>query len=167
MKTLFVEIRDLILSARRTVSRGVDLIQVLTNFEIGRRIVEHEQQGTERAEYGKRLLPDLSKRLTDEFGNGFSKSNLEYMRRFYLMYQDRRSSIAQTVSGQFAMTGKTQTTSGKSAITIFAPPSPAQNVGIILCKKKHDALVEITLPKDANIHAKEYQNIIILKKQFA
>jgi predicted nuclease of restriction endonuclease-like (RecB) superfamily len=98
--TLLADIRNLILSARRTVVRSVDTLQVLTSFEIGRRIVEHEQQGTRRAAYGKLVVEELAKRLTTEFGKGFSKSNLEYMRRFYAMYRDRYPSIAQTVSGQ-------------------------------------------------------------------
>ncbi len=69
---------------------------VLTYFEIGRRIVEEEQQGKERAEYGKRLLKGLSEVLTKEFGKGFSERNLEQMRKFYLTY-----SISQTLSAEF------------------------------------------------------------------
>ena len=62
----------------------VDTFQVMTNFEIGRRIVEHEQKGAKRAAYGTELLKELSARLTEEFGRGFSRSNLEYMRKFFL-----------------------------------------------------------------------------------
>jgi predicted nuclease of restriction endonuclease-like (RecB) superfamily len=62
--------------------------------------VEHEQRGSERAEYGKRIIREVSVKLVHEFGNGFSKRNLEYMRRFYLEYQDRRPQIAQTPSAQ-------------------------------------------------------------------
>lgn len=108
------QIRELILAARKTAAQTVDRIQVVTCFEVGRRIVEHEQQGADRAEYGKNLLRDLATRLTSEFGPGFSKSNLEYMRRFYLMYQDRYPAIAQTVSGQLTASKKAQTTSGQS-----------------------------------------------------
>lgn len=115
MDKLLASIRSLILSAKKTAARSVDTLQVLMNFEIGQRIVEHEQQGSSRAEYGKQVLSELAERLTEEFGKGFSKSNLEYMRRFYLMYRERRFSIAQTVSGQLAMPGKTQTASGKSS----------------------------------------------------
>jgi len=111
VKELLHEIRDLIQSARRAVVHSVDLIQVLTNFEIGRRIVEHEQGGEERAEYGKALLKELSAALTAEFGRGFSKRNLEYMRRFYLAYQDRR--IAQMPSAQLPSMEKSQMPSGK------------------------------------------------------
>ena len=114
MNELIHEIRDLIQSARRAVVHSVDLIQVLTNFEIGRRIVYHEQGGEERAEYGKALLKELSVALAAEFGRGFSRSNLEYMRKFYLTYQDRAAQIAQTPSAKFLTDEKSQIPSGKS-----------------------------------------------------
>jgi hypothetical protein len=97
---LLIDIRDLILAARKAVVRSVDLIQVLTNFEIGRRLVEHEQQGKERAEYGTALLKALSVELTTEFGRGFSRSNLEYMRKFFLTYQERAARISEMASGK-------------------------------------------------------------------
>ncbi len=96
-----------------SVVRGVDLIQVWTNCEIGRRIVEYEQRGTARAEYGKELLKELAARLTGEFGNGFSRSNLEYMRRFYLAYSERLPPISQTPSGKLPAFGISQTPSGE------------------------------------------------------
>jgi len=112
---LLADIRGLILAARQAVVRSVDTLQVLTSFEIGRRIVEQEQHGTNRAAYGKVVVEELAKRLTTEFGKGFSKSNLEYMRRFYTMYRGRYPSIAQTVSGQLTSRGKSQTASGISS----------------------------------------------------
>jgi len=113
--SFFKEIRELILSARTTVACGVDMVQVYTNFEIGRRIVQEEQKGKRRADYGKEVIKALAERLTGEFGNGFSKSNLEYMRRFYLAYEDRGFHIAQTASGQLSALKITQTASGQSA----------------------------------------------------
>src|SRR5581483_10219505 len=107
-------IRRLIADARTTVARGVDLLQVHTNFEIGRRIVNEEQRGENRAAYGEEIIRALAGRLTGEFGNGFSKSNLEYMRRFYLAYSNRVTPIAQTTSGQFEPSEITQTLSGQS-----------------------------------------------------
>ena len=113
--TLLADIRGFILAARRAVVHSVDILQVVTSFEIGRRIVEHAQHGTNRAAYGKVVVEELAKRLTAEFGKGFSKSNLEYMRRFYTMYRDRYPSIAQTPSGQLTSQGKSQTASGASS----------------------------------------------------
>jgi len=98
--TLFSSIRDLILLARKTAVRNVDTLQVLTSFEIGRRIVEHEQKGSQRAAYGKLVLQTLSEKLTAEFGGGFSKRNLEYMRRFYLAYRERPEHLARTPFGK-------------------------------------------------------------------
>jgi predicted nuclease of restriction endonuclease-like (RecB) superfamily len=86
---LIAEVRNLIQSARRGVASVIDTFQVMTNFEIGRRIVEHEQKGEKRAAYGAELLKELSVRLTEEFGRGFSPVNLSHMRRFYLTWQDR------------------------------------------------------------------------------
>ena len=103
--SLLADIRGLILAARRAVVRSVDTLQVLTSFEIGHRIVEHEQRGATRAAYGEMVVEELAERLTTEFGKGFSKSNLD-MRRFYTMYRDRCPSIAQTVSGQSVRRGK-------------------------------------------------------------
>lgn len=96
---LITKITELIHSARATVVYNINTLQVRTNFEIGRLIVEYEQGGSERAEYGKKTLPELSKRLTAEFGRGFSRSNLENMRRFYLEYSITEDQISQTPSG--------------------------------------------------------------------
>lgn len=97
LTNLLTEVRQLIQSARRGVSTVVDTFQVMTNFEIGRRIVEHEQKGAKRAAYGTELLKELSDRLTEEFGRGFSAVNLSHMRRFFLTWQDR-AQIFQTLS---------------------------------------------------------------------
>ena len=88
-------IQALVVAARQAVSRGVDLIQVRTNFEIGRHIVEHEQQGQARAGYGKDVMKKLAHALTAEFGGGFSLTNLKLMRQFYLQNAAR---IGQTLS---------------------------------------------------------------------
>jgi len=97
---LINEIRDLVRQTRMTAAHTVNTLQVATNFEIGRRIIEFEQQGNRRAEYGERIIRVLSQRLTTELGRGFSKRNLEYIRRFYLEYRDEIPRIAQTLSAQ-------------------------------------------------------------------
>jgi hypothetical protein len=96
---LFEQIRELIVTARHSVARGVNLLQVQTNFQIGRHIVDHEQLGQARADSGQELIKVLADKLSAEFGRGFSKSNLEYLRRFFLAYRDRVQ-IAQFQTGQ-------------------------------------------------------------------
>lgn len=92
----FSQIVDLLQSARNTVVRTINQTMVHTYFEIGRMIVEEEQGGKERADYGKQLLKGLSEVLTKEFGKGFSVQNLERMRNFYLTY--RKSSTLSRIS---------------------------------------------------------------------
>ena len=84
-------------NARNKVAREVNNILIQTYWEIGRIIVEDEQGNSDRAEYGKQLVTDLSKRLTKEYGKGFSRSNLQNMRNFYLSYP-----ICQTLSGKLS-----------------------------------------------------------------
>ncbi len=99
----FRGIHELIVSARTTVARGVDVAQVFTNFEIGRRIVKEEQLGKDRATYGKEILKALADRLTGDFGKGFSQTNLKLMRIFYLQSQHR---IGQSLTDQFNLSPK-------------------------------------------------------------
>lgn len=87
----FSQIVDLLQSARNNVVHTINQTMVTTYFEIGRKIVEEEQNGKDRAEYGKRLLKDLSKVLTSEFGKGFSVTNIQQMRSFYLSYQKQQT----------------------------------------------------------------------------
>ncbi|PKP20093.1 MAG: hypothetical protein CVU04_04620 [Bacteroidetes bacterium HGW-Bacteroidetes-20] len=86
----------LLSQARKSVVQTVNKTMVYTYFEIGRMIVEEEQNGNERAEYGKQIMKELSKRLNTEFEKGFSQRNLEQMRQFYLTY-----SKTQTPSAEF------------------------------------------------------------------
>jgi predicted nuclease of restriction endonuclease-like (RecB) superfamily len=80
---LLGQLRDLIAQARAQALRTVDAVQVRTCWEIGRHIVEFEQQGQARATYGARLLPQLAERLSHEFGGGFDARNLRHMRSFF------------------------------------------------------------------------------------
>ena len=86
---LLHSLRDLIQNARQRALRAVDVVQVQTCWEIGRHIVEFEQGGSARAEYGVRLLQTLASALAAEFGRGFDVSNLRYMRLFYQAFPIR------------------------------------------------------------------------------
>jgi len=101
---------ELLAAARQAAARSVNALMTASYWEIGRRIVEAEQQGRRRAGYGEQLIERLSADLTAQFGRGFGANNLENMRRFFLAYPG--SVISQTVSGNFQID---QTLSGESA----------------------------------------------------
>lgn len=100
------KISDLLIEARKKVLQTVNHTMVLTYFEIGRMIVEEEQNGNERADYGKQLLKNLSKDLTLKFGKGFSVTNLKQMRQFYLVYNLRISAIPSPDSSNLQVLSK-------------------------------------------------------------
>ena len=85
----YQNIKDILIQARSKAYRAVNVTMVEAYWNIGRAIVEQEQQGKERAEYGKYLIKDLSKRLTQDFGKGFDQSNLRNMRLFFKMFPIR------------------------------------------------------------------------------
>lgn len=89
------DIKALINEAQQHVVRSVNTVMVVTYWEIGRRIVEEEQNGSNRAEYGKYIIESLAKALTDEFGKGFGETNLKYFRRFFLAFPIRHTLCAE------------------------------------------------------------------------
>ena len=95
----FNDIYKLLEDARKNVKKAVNLAMVYSYFEVGRKIVEEEQKGENRAKYGHYVMKELSEYLTKNFGKGFSVTNLKQMRQFYCVYaQDQ---IGQTLSDQF------------------------------------------------------------------
>ncbi len=82
----YQNIKTLLSDARNKTYRAINFVMVETYWNIGKMIVEEEQKGNERAEYGKYLITDLSKKLTDDFGKGFDTRNLWFMRQFYITY---------------------------------------------------------------------------------
>ena len=90
-RLLFLSIKELIQQSQRQVVQNVNSTMVFTYFEIGRMIVEHEQNGKMRADYAKETLKILSDKLTYQFGKGYSIDNLERIRKFYLIYNNRIS----------------------------------------------------------------------------
>ena len=91
------QIGELLRKGRARAGQAVNTILVQTYWQIGRHIVEFEQKGSAKAEYGSELLDRLSRDLTAEFGKGFSRSNLFQIRQFYLKFQN-----IQTLSGQLS-----------------------------------------------------------------
>jgi len=92
-QSLIEQIGGLLLAGRQKAIQSVNTILVQTYWQIGRYIVEFEQHGNERAEYGSQLFERLSKDLTSTYGKGFSRSNLLYMRKLYVSFQ-----ISETLS---------------------------------------------------------------------
>ena len=122
------DLSELLESARRASARAVNALMTATHWEIGRRIVEYEQRGERRAEYGAELLERLSADLTRRFGRGFSRQNLQYMRQFYLAFPP--DAIRQTLSGESdpnirqTLSSKSETASRISRVETLATAFP-------------------------------------------
>ena len=86
IRPLYTRIREILESARSSVARSVNNTQVVSNWLVGREIVEEKQKGRKRADYGKRLLESLAERLREDYGSGYSLRNLQVIRQFYLEY---------------------------------------------------------------------------------
>ena len=99
-ENFYNKVKELLHIARKTVVQKVNKTMVVTYFEIGKIIVEEEQKGKERAEYGKQLTRELSTRLSREFGKGFSITNIQQMRSFYLIYQKQQTLSVNSVKQQ-------------------------------------------------------------------
>ena len=168
LKDLLTEVRQLIQSARRGVASVVDTFQVMTNYEIGRRIVEHEQKGAKRAAYGTELLKELSATLTEEFGKGFSPVNLSHMRRFFLVWQDRvqifqqpteklaASEIAQKPSGKLITPQIGQSASDQ--LTILQRPTGRSRNPFTLSWTHYVLLLSIKDPDERSFYEIEATN---------
>ena len=99
MQILLDDIRGIIAQARERVARSVNHELTVAYWHIGKRLVEEEQNGKERADYGKRLVAELAGQLTQEFGAGFSANNLWLMRQFYTTFP-----ILHALSGELTWT---------------------------------------------------------------
>ena len=98
-ESIFEDVSKIIAVARQSAVRSINALMTASYWLIGRRIVEFEQEGGERAEYGTALIERLAVELTSKFGRGFSRQNLQLMRLFYRTYSCVK--ICQTASGKF------------------------------------------------------------------
>lgn len=101
------QVSSLLENAQKNVKTAVNLSMVYTYYNIGQMIIEEEQKGSNRAEYGKYVLKELSEYLSKNFGKGFSITNLKQMRQFYMIYSCDQ--IGQTLSDQFENLPKVNT----------------------------------------------------------
>ena len=156
----FKGVAVIIEQARVHVGRTADLTMCITYFEIGRMIVEQEQHGRKRAEYGRGLLAELSKYLTERFGRGFSVQNLKNFRQFYMTYSP---AIAQTVSAQLEKP-KRQSLIAESGLSPIRQSLIGESLPfrlswthyLVLIRIQNDSVVELTLPENSNVYASEY-----------
>lgn len=91
--TFYENAANLIAKSRKMVASTANTVICVTNFEIGRMIVQEEQKGQNRAKYGTTLIKALSEYLTSQFGKGFSETNLRSFRKFYLTYKEQIENI--------------------------------------------------------------------------
>lgn len=110
-----VEIRRIVETARKNAYRAINIMQVVSNWLVGKRIVEQEQEGKVRADYGKHVIELASAALTEEYGSGYSETNIRNMRKFYLTFSTLE--IQQTVPAELRklVEQNQQTASAKSA----------------------------------------------------
>ncbi|MBC3901661.1 DUF1016 family protein [Acetobacterium malicum] len=129
------EIRQILQSARENVARAVNNELLFAYWNIGKIIVDNEQAGSEKAEYGKQLLKSLSKELTRELGKGFSRSNLQNMRLLYLNYP-----ICQSLSGKLSFTHYCElfTVSDKNARSFYEQEALNSNWSVREMKRQID-----------------------------
>ena len=167
------EIGDLLAAARSNVARQVNNELLSTYWNIGRIIAEYEQTVPERADYGKQTLKELSKALTNEFGKGFSVSNIQFMRRFYQTYQ-----IQQTASVKLSWSHYCEllsiSDSDKHSFYMYLnyyasevnDPDVNLPIGIILCTEKDSITAEYALGGlSNNVFASRYVLYIPNKEQ--
>jgi predicted nuclease of restriction endonuclease-like (RecB) superfamily len=88
LESIYTNIKNVLDEARNKAIRSVNFTMVQAYWHIGRLIIEEEQNGKERANYGESLIEELSKRLTVDYGKGFNRTNLWYMRQFYLTFRN-------------------------------------------------------------------------------
>ena len=221
---------ELIHYARNLAVRQINIIEIMTNYALGRWIVEEQQNGQDRAQYGAHVIDRLAEALTAEFGRGYSTDTLKNARKFYLTYKERisepmfhlfASEKSEPVVNLFkknlpftlpwthylilmriqnpeernfyeieatngnwskrvlqrqyssSLYERLLLSSDKDKVTQLSTQgydryekTEEENptVGILLCRDKNDALVELTLPLDANVYAAKYELYLPDKK---
>jgi predicted nuclease of restriction endonuclease-like (RecB) superfamily len=132
-ETLLSEVSRLLENARQAAGRTVNAVMSATYWQIGRRIVEQEQKGSNRASYGEELVATLAKDLTARFGRGFSRTNVFQMRQFFLAYREKIQTLSE-LSGAEPMV---QTPSGLSANPLVFPLSWSHYVRLLTVPEEH------------------------------
>lgn len=123
-RPLYTRVREILESARTRMARSVNTTQVVANWLVGREIVEEEQQGNKRADYGERLMHALSARLQREYGEGYGLSSLKSIRSFYLAYPELLSGEkGHALRGLLSLSSKSHALRGLSSLVPSSPLS--------------------------------------------
>ena len=147
------DLRSIVSKARSKAFAAVNYSLVERNWRIGQRIVEQEQNGASRAEYGKHVIEVASAALTEEFGKGFSYTNIANYKRFYLTFSDLQ--ILQTLSEEFKKQ-KHQTLSDESSLLPQKGQTPpAQSELRLLPWSHYERLIRVEDKKAREWYAKE------------
>jgi predicted nuclease of restriction endonuclease-like (RecB) superfamily len=146
------EIKKIVRSARGQAYSAINYAQIRANWLIGRRIVEQEQSGRERAEYGKRLIKLVSQELTKEFSVGYSETNIKSFRKFYAEFQDigigqavpaqSSSSIQQALPAKFGNAEK-----GQAVPALFENAGKSQALPALLSWTHYERLMRVKKPE--------------------
>lgn len=146
-KNLVTQISSLLVESRKQVFQAVNTTLVNTYWQIGRHIVEYEQDGNAKAQYGAKLLDNLAKDLTAQFGKGFSRSNLFQVRLFYLKFPK-----IQTLSGKLSWSHYTEIIKANSDLEIgfYTKQCENENWSVRELKRQMKSLLfhRIALSKD-------------------
>ena len=150
------DLRSIVSKARSKTFAAVNYSLVERNWRIGQRIVEQEQNGASRAEYGKHVIEVASAALTEEFGKGFSYTNIANYKRFYLTFSDLQ--ILQTLSEEFKKQ-KHQTLSDESSLLPQKGQTPPAQFELRLLPWSHyERLIRVEDKKAREWYAKEAFN---------
>jgi hypothetical protein len=171
----FTDVRGILADARRAAYTAVNSAMVAAYWQIGRRIVEEEQGGSAKSTYGDRLLPELSRALTAEFGKGFSYANLRNFRQFYLTYPDPeicyalRSKLSWT-HHRLIMRVESHSAREYYNVRIFDDlkrgPDDNPTIGLILCTDKDETIVQYSVLKGSEqLFASKYRTVLPTEEQ--
>jgi hypothetical protein len=157
MSNYINDIKGILAAARQNAYSAVNVAMVEAYWQIGKRIVEQEQHGKDRAAYGESILKELSKALTAEFGRGFSYANLRNFRQFYLTYPD--PDICYTLCSKLTWSHNrliklTHQDIGQMDMyrrmfdDLKKPEGDNATIGIILCTEKSETVVKYSVIND-------------------
>jgi len=161
---LYARIREILESARASAARSVNTTQVVANWLIGREIVEEEQKGKGRADYGEGLLRDLAEKLRGEYGVGYGLTNLKLFRKFYLLYAELPAAAKGHAARDLSLTSQSPGGSGKGHAL-----RDESSCGIVLTAMLHSSSEESWAPGQLhpNLSWTHYRTLLRVDKSEA